>query len=400
MRFSTFPSAGAPDTIEADGGAMGERAISVLTVDDDRKTLDMYAHALTQAAYRCIKSTGGHEALDRLAGDSVDVVVSDLSMPGMSGLEFIRRVRERDPDLPILVVTGEPAIGSAIESIDAGVFRYLTKPLSPSALVRAVSDAVHSRALAIARRAAHAQLAGSRAAPTAELVQKAVDACWLAVQPIVAPGTRRVVAYEAFFRTRELGFRDPQGLFEAAEKLDLLPQVGRAVRARAGDLIGLLPASTDLFVNLHARDLLDDQLFSSTNPLHASAHRVVLELSERRSLEDIPDARARIEELKIAGYRVALDDMGAGYAGLATFAMLKPSFVKIDTSLVRDVDSEPMKQTLIKSMLGLSRELGIEGIAEGVETKAEAQALAALGCTLFQGYAFGRPGAPFPAVTW
>jgi EAL domain-containing protein (putative c-di-GMP-specific phosphodiesterase class I)/CheY-like chemotaxis protein len=379
---------------------MGERTISVLTVDDDSKALDMYAHALTQAAYRCIKSASGHEALDRLAGDMVDVVVSDLSMPGMSGLEFIRRVRERDPDLPILVVTGSPAVGSAIESIDAGVFRYLTKPLSPSALVRAVSDAVHARALAIARRAAHAHLRGSRPAPTDDVVQKALDASWLAVQPIVSPSTRRVVAYEALFRSRDLSFRDPPTLFEAAEKLDILPLVGRAIRARAGDLIGMLPANTDLFLNLHAKDLLDEQLFASANPLHASAHRVVLELSERRSLEDIPDLRARVEELKIVGYRVALDDMGAGYAGLATFAMLKPSFVKIDTSLVRDVDTEPMKQTLIKSILGLSHELGIEGIAEGVETKAESQALAALGCTLFQGYAFSRPGAPFPAVSW
>jgi EAL domain-containing protein (putative c-di-GMP-specific phosphodiesterase class I) len=378
-----------------------DRALSVLTVDDDRKTLDLYSHALIQAAYRCITASSGAEALARLeGGDSVDVVVSDLSMPGMSGLEFIRRVRERDPDLPILVATGAPAMGSAIESIDAGVFRYLTKPLSPATLVRAVSDAVHARALAIARRTAHAHLSAGKPAPTADLLRKSLDSLWLAVQPIVSPATRRVVAYEALLRTRELSFRDPQELLEAAEKLELLPLVGRAVRKAAGELAQLLPAGVDLFLNVHSRDLLDEQLFSSTSPLDAHASRIVLELSERRSLEDIPDARARVEELKAAGYRLALDDMGAGYAGLATFAMLKPSFVKVDTSLVRDVDSEPMKQTLIKSIAGLSRELGIEAIAEGVETSAESQTLSALGCTLLQGYVFGRPGKPFPAVTF
>lgn len=379
---------------------MQERAVSVLVVDDEAALIELYCRALTRAAYRCIGTQNGKDALDRLTHDTIDVVISDLAMPGMSGLEFMRRARELDPDLPILVVTGAPGVDSAIESIDAGVFRYLTKPVSPSELVRAVGDAVHARALAQARRAAYAHMAGNREAPSPEGLMRALDLLWLAVQPIVDPLTKRVVAYEALMRTHHPQFRDPAKVLAAADTLDMHHSVGRAVRAQATQLVPRLPSGVDLFVNIHPLDLLDDQLFAKTGAQANCAERVVLELTERASLEGIPDARARVAELKSMGYRVALDDMGAGYAGLATFAMLKPNFVKMDLSLVRDVDSDPMKQTLLRSIVGLARELGISVIAEGIETHAERQTVSNLGCGLLQGYLFARPAAPFPTVNW
>src|SRR5689334_16906937 len=107
---------------------MSDRNVSVLALDDDRTLLDVYSRAFARAGYRCITTQNGAEALSRIATEAIDVVITDLSMPGMSGVEFMRRVRERDADLPILVVTGAPAIDNAIDSIDAGVFRYITKP--------------------------------------------------------------------------------------------------------------------------------------------------------------------------------------------------------------------------------------------------------------------------------
>ncbi len=380
---------------------MSDRNVSVLALDDDRTLLDVYSRAFARAGYRCITTQSGAEALGRIANEAIDVVITDLSMPGMSGVEFMRRVRERDADLPILVVTGAPAIDNAIDSIDAGVFRYITKPVVPSELVKAVGDAVHARALARARRAAYAHLAGADStAPTSAMLVRALETMWLAVQPIVSPVERRVTAYEALLRTRDAVLRDPPKLLAAAERLEMLPSVGRAVRTLAAAIIPTMPLETDLFINLHPRDLLDDQLFSRSEALFTHAHRVVLEVTERSSLEDVPDARARVALLKGMGYRIALDDMGAGYAGLTSFAMLKPNFVKIDLTLVRDVDSDAMKQTLIRTIIGLARELNIEVIAEGVETPQERQALTTLGCTRQQGYLFARPAQPFPTVNW
>ena len=118
------------------------------------------------------------------------------------------------------------------------------------------------------------------------------------------------------------------------------------------------------------------------------------------SLESIPDARSRVAALKELGFRIAMDDMGAGYAGLTSFAMLEPEYVKIDLGLVRNVDSEAIKQTLIRTIVRLAEDLHIDVIAEGVETRAEAETLASIGCPLLQGYLFARPAPPFVAVTW
>ena len=97
---------------------------------------------------------------------------------------------------------------------------------------------------------------------------------WLAVQPIVSVADSRIVAYEALLRTRDAVMRDPPKLLAAAERLDMLPMVGRAVRALSAAIIPAMPADVDLFINLHPRDLLDDHLFSRAEalfPLHPPA---------------------------------------------------------------------------------------------------------------------------------
>jgi EAL domain-containing protein (putative c-di-GMP-specific phosphodiesterase class I) len=155
-----------------------------------------------------------------------------------------------------------------------------------------------------------------------------------------------------------------------------------------------------VFVNLHPRDLLDDALYSPQAPLSAVASRVVLEITERAALDDVGDVIGRIARLRKLGFRVALDDLGAGYAGLGSFAQLEPDIVKFDMSLVRDVHLSHTKQRLIDSMTRLFVELGIGVIAEGVETVEERAALSEAGCDLLQGFLFAKPGRPFPAIAW
>ncbi|MDB4987941.1 MAG: Response regulator of zinc sigma-54-dependent two-component system [Myxococcaceae bacterium] len=375
---------------------------SILAVDDDPVMLRLLATALGRAGYRSINAESGERALAILeSGERVDAIITDLAMPGMPGLEFMRHVRERDPDLPILVITGAPAMDTAIGSIDIGVFRYLTKPITPAEIVRAASDAVHARALAQVRRAAYTHVINtSHTEPTRDALVRALDSSWLAAQPIVDIGTQKVVAYEALLRTKSSELPHPGAVFSAAESLDLVATVGRTVRRHAAKLAENIPDGTLLFLNLHPLELLDDALFQVAAPLTRHAGKIVLEMTERTSLERIPDARSRVAALKELGFRIALDDMGAGYAGLTSFAMLEPQYVKIDLGLVRNVDSEPIKQTLIRTIVRLAQDLAIDVIAEGVETRAEAETLHGIGCSLLQGYFFARPGMPFVDVSW
>ncbi len=99
------------------------------------------------------------------------------------------------------------------------------------------------------------------------------------------------------------------------------------------------------------------------------------------------------------GFRIAIDDFGAGYSGLGTFAQLEPEVVKLDISLVTEVHKSPTKQKLIRSMTDLCHELGIQVIAEGIETAEERDAVLSLGCDLLQGFLFARPSLASRSVT-
>jgi len=110
----------------------------------------------------------------------------------------------------------------------------------------------------------------------------------------------------------------------------------------------------------------------------------------------VPDASERIARLRGMGYRIAIDDLGAGYAGLTSFASLEPDFMKLDRALVQDIHQSNTKSKLVGAMLNACRDLGVEVVGEGIELQEERDAMIALGCDLFQGFLFARPGPPFP----
>jgi EAL domain-containing protein (putative c-di-GMP-specific phosphodiesterase class I) len=238
---------------------------------------------------------------------------------------------------------------------------------------------------------------GDRASLEARL-GRAMETLWIAYQPIISWSRRTTFAYEALVRNEEPTLRSPPDLFEAAERLGRLQELGRAVRDHVARTLDEQPMNALLFINLHAMELDDDSLISASAPLSRHASRVVLEVTERAPLEQIRDVTARVAQLRGLGYRIAVDDLGAGYAGLTSFAHLEPEVVKVDMSLIRGIDRSPMKQKLLRSIVTLCRELGIEIIAEGVETVDERDALVALGADLCQGYLFARPDKPWTEI--
>ena len=146
--------------------------------------------------------------------------------------------------------------------------------------------------------------------------------------------------------------------------------------------------------------ITDEQLFNADSDLARISHRVVFEITERADLSGIDDPRRRITDLKRSGFRVAVDDIGAGYAGLNSFVTLDPDLIKLDMMLVRNIDSDLLRQRLVRSLIDLCVDMSIDVVAEGIETPAERDTLIALGCDLFQGYLFARPELPFCTPTF
>jgi EAL domain-containing protein (putative c-di-GMP-specific phosphodiesterase class I)/ActR/RegA family two-component response regulator len=371
----------------------------VLIVDDEPGLLDFYADLLADAGYETDSAADGHSALERVQSQHYDAILTDINMPNMDGLTLLRAVRERDLDVPVIIMTGDPRLETAIQAVDCGALSYLLKPVGAEALIHSVGRAVQLSRIARLKRETLGylgmthRLLGDRAGLEAAF-ERALASIWMAYQPIVHAADTSLFAHEALVRTTEQTMPNPGALFDAAERLGRVPQVGWAVRNSVAALLHSGAQPRPVFVNLHTLDLLDDSLFSPSAELSRRAASVVLEITERASLEGVPEARSRIRRLKSMGYRIALDDFGAGYAGLSTFATLEPDIVKLDMALVRGLDHEPVKRRLVASIAALCRELGISVVAEGIETEAERSAVVDLGWDLLQGYLFGRPGPP------
>jgi len=367
----------------------------ILVADDETALRDLYAELLTEAGYSATACSDGRAAVDALRKDQYDAVFSDIRMPDMDGLRLLAAVREMDLDLPVVLLTGTPSVQTAVDAIDRGALQYLIKPFSQEKLLEVAHRAVKLGRLARIKREALLtmgldQLVGDRAGLEGTFA-RALGSLWMAYQPIVRAADGSAFGSEALVRTAEPLFPHPGAFLGAAERLRRLPDLGRAIRGAVATALASPALTGTVFVNLHPMDLADDSLLDSGSPLAQFASRVVLEVTERASLDSVADVRDRIGALRKLGYRVAIDDLGAGYAGLNNFARLTPDVVKLDMSLIRGLDAEPIKRKLVGSMASLCREMGMLVVAEGVETEAERAAVTHAGCDLLQGFLIGRP---------
>ncbi len=375
----------------------------VLVVDDEPTVSQALARMLSSAGHVVTVTSDGTKAIDLLAVTPFDVVVSDIQMPQMDGLTLLRRIRGHDLDVPVVFVTGNPDLETAIQAIEHGAFRYLTKPIERRDLLEAVESAARLHVVARLRRESveefGARPLGDRAGLEARF-EAGLSSLWMAAQPIVSWGSRSVFAYECLLRTDEPTLRNPIEFVDAAERLNRRALLGRAIRQRIAQQLAEAPPRVNIFVNLHPHDLVDDELLGGEGALARFADRVVLEVTERAALDEVHGLVPAVTRLRRLGYRIALDDLGAGYAGLSSFAQLQPEIVKVDMSLVRGIDGSQTKRKLFGAFADLCRDLGTAIVAEGVETAEERDCLTSLGGDLFQGYLFARPGRGFPPPTF
>jgi EAL domain-containing protein (putative c-di-GMP-specific phosphodiesterase class I) len=370
----------------------------VLIVDDDAGFARSCARLLGGWGYEVEIMLEGGEAVRRAHEREFDVILSDINVPDMSGLQILRSIRQHDRDVPVVLMTGGPAIESAREAVECGALSYLIKPISTEQLKEIVARAVQVHE--VARRERQILHSTEQQQKEIEHLQvrfdRALDGMWMAFQPIVSWSSRTVIAYEALMRSVEPTMRTPLEILKAAEALDQIHTLGRRSRRRLASILREFPDLPGIFVNLHVLDLEDEDLFDPQSPLCAFAPRIHFEITERAALERVRGAADRTARLRALGYRIAIDDLGEGYSGLTSFALLEPETVKLDMSLIRGIDAVPMKRKLVRAMATLCRELDARLVAEGVETVAERDALTELGVDLLQGFLFAVPDFPFP----
>jgi len=387
---------------------MPTRDTEVLVVDDEEMLRQLLGRAFSQAGFKVVTAASGEQALDILRqGKRFDTIVSDLMMPGMDGMQLLREIRQIDLDVPLIFLTGNPSLASAMEAMELGGYRYLAKPIENDRLISAVQEAAaHHRLALLKRKALEVCEAGGWLIEELDDLggrfQHALEKLWIAYQPIVSWSQRSVFGYEALVRSADPDLSTPGKLLDAAERLGRVQELGERVRDAVGNTItSSAPPDALLFVNLHALDLTAEHLYSLHAPLARHAERVVLEVTERTALHRVDHLQHRIHQLRDLGYRIAIDDLGASHAGLSSFRQIGPDMVKLDISLIRGIDASVAKTNLVKNMISLcSQDLGMRVVCEGVETEPERDTLLGIGADLLQGYLLGMPSRNFqPSMT-
>jgi EAL domain-containing protein (putative c-di-GMP-specific phosphodiesterase class I) len=208
------------------------------------------------------------------------------------------------------------------------------------------------------------------------------------LQPIVRLPTRRIVGYEALSRFPRWG---PDRWFREAWNAGLGLELELAAVGRAVDCLGSLPADAFLGINVSASTLVSQALMDRLADV--DTQRVVLELTEHEPILDYRAHCDQIDRLRERGIRIAIDDVGAGHSSLMHIVQLRPDVIKLDRALIAGCDLDGIRRVLMRCFATLARQARAALVAEGVENEREAEALAANGVRLAQGFLFGRPQA-------
>lgn len=223
------------------------------------------------------------------------------------------------------------------------------------------------------------------------------------VHPVLRLSDMSVIGYEALSRGPEnTEFERPDKLFRIAYDADLVLKLERLCRKKALEAAKDMPPGRLLFLNVEPEAVSDPELRDITfstllADLRLSAENLVLELTERAAIDDFTAFRATLQYLRALGFKVAVDDAGAGYGSLQCLAEVRPEWMKVDISLVRGIDKDEVRRQLVESLITFAQHCDVKLVAEGIETAEELVALQALGVEYGQGFLFSRPALPFPA---
>lgn len=221
-------------------------------------------------------------------------------------------------------------------------------------------------------------------------------------QPIIDLANGKTFGVEALSRgPAGSPFENPATLFPAAEQSGCLFQFENLCRQKAitGASAGNLKGK--LFLNINPQ-VINDPSFEpgitmrSLKRFGFNPNNVVFEITERQAITDYASFCRAIEHYRRQGFLVAVDDAGAGYSSLQAISELRPDFVKLDMSLVRDLNSNPVRLAICEALIGLAERIHAKVIAEGIESGEELRTVASLGARYGQGYFLGRPMRTIP----
>ncbi len=384
----------------------------VLIIDDDHLVGAMLvAHA--HAAGFDAKVTDDPEAFYALAREwKPTFVVVDLVMGAVDGLTVLKALAEMHSDAAVVIASGMGAkiLDSARQFAAASGLAYggvLHKPFRRSDVAKVLAAGAH----APDADGAVLDVFGdwdSDSFEEALLRAVARDELGVAFQPKVSCLDGHIVGYEALVRWSHptLGAIPPDAFIPRAESLRIISIVTDSVAATAMAWFASARSHTSehLAINISAVELtgsdLGARLLGECKRSGLDPSRIVLEVTETSAVTNATESLEVLTRLRLDGFQLSIDDFGTGYSSMTQLSTMPFTEVKIDRSFVRNLGTSLHAEVMVRSMLQLSKGLGIESTAEGVETAAALGVLSEMGCDFAQGYHIGYPMTESDLEAW
>jgi len=396
---------------------MGSAGARILVVDDEPANTTILNRLLRQAGYLEVEVLNDSRlAIEAYETFRPDIVLLDLHMPEIDGYTILGEIA--DPERqgirpPVIVLTADATRTARERALRMGAADFITKPLDHLEVLLRIRTQLATRFLELELLGRNVDLEITVSDLEEQLVERerreqqraeglAIVGGALepgAIQPVVQPiihlATGATVGFEALARFPADPSRTPESWFRTAGDVGLLEDLELAAIREAIARADRLPVSSYLSLNLSPATALSRRLGAALEGLPPA--RTVLEITEHAEVPDYVDLREALAPLRARGARLAIDDAGAGFASLRHILQLEPDIIKLDISITRDVDADRSRRALAAALASFGEEMGVELIAEGIETRTELEALRALGVGYGQGYYIGRP-AREPAV--
>jgi EAL domain-containing protein (putative c-di-GMP-specific phosphodiesterase class I)/FixJ family two-component response regulator len=388
---------------------MAAERIRVMVADDEETVRDVLKLLVASDPDMDLvgEAKDTESAIELAAKVRPDVALLDVRMPGGGGPRAAREIARRSPPTLIIALSAHEDVETVLKMLRSGALSYVVKSDSTDEIMWAIHRSIEG----------HATLPDRVAAPVAAAIADAVEdkdgasrkrmlqrerivdviaehRYSMTFQPVFDLQGGFLVGVEALARFDPLPMRPPDAWIAEAKAVGLHVELELALVTAALEQFDRLPSDFYLSVNASPETAASEKLVDAIGGVEPK--RLIVEMTEHTPIDDYDSLREALWVLRERGLRIAVDDAGAGFASLRHIVRLEPDLIKLDITLTRGIESDPVRQALVVALVSFAKQIDASVIAEGIETKRQLHTLRQAGVGFGQGFYLGRPG-PIPS---
>ena len=366
---------------------------TILIVDDESAVSQLLNVLLTSQGYATKIAASGRQALDSVSSD-IDLILLDMVLPDLEGIKVCQQLKSNSQtkDIPIIAISGKQNKSDRIESLYTGAEDYLIKPFEPEELF-ARMDVILRR-----RNVKTSEGSSPQNQETIGELKRIIheESVNVRFQPIYFLKPIRLLGLEMLSRPQTTTpMLNPEIFFKTALKYGVYYEVEMIGWRKALKIVSEnFDGKQKLFLNCDPY-LVESDKFDTVKETFShygmSSNEIFLEITERSAVIAFEVFYERLREYRQDGFKIAVDDLGAGYSSLESIIEIRPEAIKLDRNLVNGVCGDSYKNSIVKLFVGFCKENDIICVAEGIETKQDFDALMGLGVDAGQGYYLCHP---------